>query len=352
MADEVLDNLFFADRTEPAWHNKMIAGIDPARRYTATEVLGLLNGPRILKLPLQTVATRQDDSHIAVPAFAIVRTPFAEHKEEATLGIVREGYNLVTPEQVTEMWDEVTGKHVETAAFLRDAKMFLLTSKLEPIDVRGDTVQMYLALHTWMDGLTASTALTSGVREVCMNTVQLAHDMARQMARFVHDGFVLKRMARWMADVIEQAEHGLPALAQAMNVLADYRLQSPKQEILHVLTSAYPEPKRPALDPLLGKDYAELRERKWQQEARLISDRRKASLDLFLGKGAGMDSRAAAGTAWGLYNAVVECEDWRGRGKGPATDARAAAILVGERADTKGRAYTASMQVARGEVAA
>lgn len=351
MADEVLDNLFFADRTEPAWHGKMIQGIDPAKRYTATEVLGLLNGPRILKLPLETIATRQDGAHIAVPAFAILRTPWGDHKEEATLGIVREGYNLVTPEQVCEMWDDVTGKHVETAAFLRDAKMFLLTSKLDPIDVKGDVVQMYIALHTWMDGLTASSALTSGVREVCMNTVQLAHQLARQQARFVHDGFVLKRMARWMTDVIDVAEHGLPALQQAMNILADYRLQDPKREVLHVLTSAYPEPKRPDADPLLGKDYADLREKKWQQEARLITDRRKASLDLFMGKGTGMDSPAAAGTAWGLYNAVVECEDWRGRGKGPATEARAAAILVGERAEAKQRAYTAAMQVARGEVA-
>lgn len=330
----------------------MISGIDPSRQYTAREVLALLKGPGILKLPLQTIAERQDGSHIAVPAYAIVRSPFGSHKEEATLGIVRDGYNLVTPEQVSDMWDERTGKPVETAAFLRDAKMFLLTAKLDPIDVRGDALQTYLGLHTWMDGMTASTALTSFVREVCMNTVQLAHANAKQMARFVHDAYILERMGRWMAEVIEVAEHGLPALQQAMQVLADYRLQDPKREVVHVLTAAYPTPVKPVPDPYLGKDYADLRQKKWEQEARLVTDRRQAALELFRGRGRGMESVAAAGTAWGLYNAVIEVEDWRGGGKGAVSDARAAAILVGERAEAKGRAYTAAMQVARGEVAA
>ena len=220
------------------------------------------------------------------------------------------------------------------------------------VDVRGDAMQTYLGLHVWMDGLTASTALTSFVREVCMNTVQMAHANAKQLARFVHDGFIADRMGRWMREVIEVAEHGLPALQQAMQTLADYRLQDPKREVLHVLGAAYPSPPRPEVDPLWGKDYAELREKKWQQEARLMTDRRKAALELFKGKGSGMDSKAAAGTAWGLYNAVVEVEDWRGGSRGPASDARASAILVGERAEAKGRAYTAAMEVARGEVAA
>jgi hypothetical protein len=351
MAAELLDNLFFADRAEPAWHGVMKAGIDPTRRYTAREVLDVLGGPSYMKLPLQTIAQRQDGTHITVPAYAIVRTPYGDNKTDATMGIVREGYNLVTPEQVVQMWDDRTGKHVETAAFLREGKLFLLTARLEPIDVVGDTVQMYLGLHTWMDGLTASTALTSGVREVCMNTVQMAHQAAKQMVKFNHDRWILDRMGRWMADVIDQAEHGLPALAEAMRALADYRLQSPKAEVVHVLTAAYPTPPRPEADPTWSKEYTELRNKKWDQEARLITDRRQAALDLFKGRGTGMDSKAAAGTAWGLYNAVVEVEDWRGGARANDADARAAAILVGERAEAKARAWTAAVQVAKGELA-
>lgn len=351
MAAELLDDLFFSERAEPAWHGVLKSGIDPTRTYTAVEVLDVLGGPSYLKLPLQTIATKQDGAHIAVPAYAIVRTPYGTHKDEATMGIVREGYNLVTPEQVAHMWDDRTGKHVETAAYLREGKMFLLTAKLDPIDVVGDVVQMYLGLHTWMDGLSASTALTSGVREVCMNTVQMAHAAAKQMVRFNHDRWILDRMGRWMANVIDEAEHGLPALAEAMNALAGYRLQNPKQEVLHVLTQAYPSPSKPEIDPTWSKEYTELREKKWQQEARLITDRRFAALQLFKGKGTGMDTRAAAGTAWGLYNAVVELEDWRGGARGNDADARAAAVLVGERAEAKTRAWTASVEVAKGELA-
>jgi hypothetical protein len=352
MAAELLDDLFFADRQAPAWHGIMKGGIDPDRRYTAQEVLALLGGPVITKQPLQTVITLADGNHIEVPAYAIVRGPYGSHRDYATLGLVRDGYNLVTPDQVAEMWDDRTGKHVETAAYLRDGKLFLLTAKLEPIDVVGDTVLMYLGLHTWMDGVTASSAITSGVREVCMNTVMAAIAAARQKVSFTHDRFILDRMGRWMADVILQAEGGLPAVAEAMRLLAGYRLQDPKAEVLHVLTSAYPTPPRPQVDPLWGKDYAEMREKKWNQEAALITDRRKAALELFRGRGRGMDSRAAAGTAWGLYNSVVEVEDWRGGSKGPVSDARASAILVGERAEAKARAFTAAMDVAQGRVAA
>lgn len=351
MAAEVLDDLFFSHRAEPAWHGILKAGIDPTRQYTAVEVLDVLGGPSYMKLPLQTIATKQNGEHIAVPAYAIVRTPYGTNKTEATMGIVREGYNLVTPEQVAQMWDDRTGKNAETAAFLREGKLFLLTAKLNPIDVIGDRVQMYLGLHTWMDGLTASTALTSGVREVCMNTVQMAHASAKQMIRFNHDRWILDRMGRWMADVIDNAEHGLPALAEAMTALASYRLQAPKAEVLHVLTNAYPTPVRPEADPTWSKEYTELRLKKWDQEARLITDRRQAALELFKGRGTGMDSKAAAGTAWGLYNAVVEVEDWRGGARGNDADARAAAVLVGERAEAKGRAWTAAVDVAQGKLA-
>src|SRR5262245_17186362 len=250
----------------------MKAGIDPNRRYTAVEVVDHLGGPSYLKLPLQTMATKKDGAHTEVPAFAIIRPPNGPTKTEATMGIVRAGYNLVTPDQVAQMWDDRTGKHVETAAFLREGKLFLLTAKLDPIDVVGDTVQMYLGLHTWMDGLTASTALTSGVREVCMNTVQMAHQAARQMIRFQHDRWILDRMARWMANVIDEAEGGLPALAEAMRALAGYRLQKPKEEVMHVLTAAYPSPNRFDVDPTWSKEYLELREKKWDAEARLITD--------------------------------------------------------------------------------
>jgi hypothetical protein len=351
LSAEVLDDLFFADRTEPGWHNIMKAGLDPERRYTAIEVVAALGGPSYLKLPLETIATRQDGSHIEVPAYAIVRTPFGDHKTEQTMGLVKEGYHLVTPDQSAEMWDARVAKHIETAAFLREGKLFMMGCRLDPLEVRGDEMRIYLNMHIWMDGLTASTAITSPVREVCMNTVQMAHQLARQSARFVHDSYILTRMGRWMADVVDVAEHGLPALQQAMNVLADYRLQNPKQEVLHVLGAAYPAPARPEPDAYLGKDYADLREKKWQQEARLCTDRRKAALDLFAGKGTGMGSRAAAGTAWGLYNAVVEVEDWRGGSKGPVSDARASAILVGERAEAKARAWTAAQEVAAGQLA-
>ena len=61
------------------------------------------------------------------------------------------------------------------------------------------------------------------------------------------------------------------ARPEAMNALADYRLQHPREEVTHVLTQAYPAPNKPQVDPLVSKDLNDLRLRKWESEARLIA---------------------------------------------------------------------------------
>ena len=53
-----------------------------------------------------------------------------------------------------------------------------------------------------------------------------------------------------------------------------------------------------------------------------------------------MDSEACKGTVWGLYNAVVECEDYR---RGGSEKSRATSAVIGDRAVTKQRAFDVAL---------
>ena len=201
-----------------------------------------------------------------------------------------------------------------------------------------------------MDGSTASGTSTQSVRVVCKNTFDAALASSRNKASFVHDQWIMQRMGRWLEDVVERAEAQLPALQEAYNILAAHSLtkarpDSPK-EIKHVLQTAYPALSQYEADPLLDKEINEERAKRRASEIRVVDERRVQAFELFKGAGTGMRSKAAWGTAWGLYQAVVELEDWKGGSKG---DGLAHSVLFGERADTKVRAFNASMAIATGK---
>jgi len=75
----------------------------------------------------------------------------------------------------------------------------------------------------------------------------------------------------------------------------------------------------------------------WEENMNLMKRRRDGARELFEGLGTGMDLKAAKGTMWGAYNAVVECEDYR-RGKSEAVKI-AESSMYGERAASKKRAF-------------
>lgn len=82
-------------------------------------------------------------------------------------------------------------------------------------------------------------------------------------------------------------------------------------------------PRRDAPD-----DVVQLRLEGWERHQLRIRRRREMALSLFEGDGTGMDTPAAKGTLWGLYNAVTETENYR---KGfAAGGVEAEAARVGE----------------------
>jgi len=346
MTADLFGDRFYGGRGKAAWHNR---GFVDDLEHTANEAFDLVGRYNVMKLPLQTVATRQDGTHIMTPAYGLIRPPVDEHGE-AYFGTVSDDYRLVTPQEQVDLWDEKVRRPVETLMALKDGKLFVITAKLPKFDIRGDEIENFLMLWNHLDGGTAAGANTSSVRVVCANTFAASVDASTQKARFVHDSWVLQRMARWMEDVVHVAEAKLPELAEAYDAMAAYGFTRANpnagKEVKHILQATYPQLPAYITDPLMTAEQNQEREKRRASEIRIIDERRVQALELFKGAGTGINSKAAYGTAWGLYQSVVELEDWKGGSKG---NQLAQSVLFGERAETKSRAFDATMAVVTGQ---
>jgi len=345
MPADLFSDKFYGGRGLAAWHQR---GFVDDLEHTANEAFDLIGRYNVMKLPLQTVATRQDGTHIATPAYGIIRPP-VDDQGEAYFGTVSGDYRLVTPQEIVDLCDERVRRPVETMLALKDGKQFVITFKLPKFDVRGDEIENFLMLWNMMDGGTASGANTSSVRVVCANTFAASLGASEQKARFVHDSWILQRMARWMEDVVHVAEAKLPELAEAYDAMAAYGFTRANpnagKEVKHILQATYPQLPAYQPDALMTEEQNKEREKRRLSEIRIVDERRVQALELFKGAGTGIDSRAAYGTAWGLYQSVVELEDWKGGSKG---NQLAQSVLFGERAETKSRAFDATMAVVTG----
>ena len=347
MPAELFGDRFYGGRGQGAWHNR---GFVDDLEHTAADALMLVGYYDVLKLQLQTIVKRQDGTHIEVPYFALVRTPTSDDPTERVFGTVSGDYNLVNPQSFVDLWDSRVRRSVETLLALKEGKMLVVTSRLPKFDVKGEEIENYIMAWSMMDGSTASGTSTQSLRVVCKNTFDAALAQSRNKASFVHDQWILQRMGRWLEDVVERAEAQLPALQEAYEILANHRLTKAQpdavKEVKHVLSEAYPALPPFQADPLFTKEQNEEREKRRTNEIRIVDERRVQAFELFKGSGTGMNTRAAQGTMWGLYQAVVELEDWKGGSKG---DGLAHSVLFGERADTKARAFGAAMAVATGK---
>lgn len=348
MSHEVLGDLFFQSRKQPAWHNIMREGIDADRDYTAREVYDLFGAPKVFLADLQTVARNSKGENFKVPYRAIMRAPLPEDPEPRVFGTVSPEYVLVTPEEVVQLYDENVKRRVQTMMFLREGKLMVITSKFEGFQVKGEDVETYIQIGNWMDGANASTALLSGVCTVCMNTWRMANASAQESYRFVHDKEIRTRMANWFTQVVGRAEKNLPMMRDAMDLLASTRIGSnvdeAKTNVRTVLETAYPYPKMPKHDPLASDEWNTDRLVTYEELKKTVDLRRATATELFVQqRGTGMTMPSRKGTLWGLYQSVVEVEDYR---KGALGANLASAVLFGERAQTKDRAFNAALAIA------
>lgn len=324
-----MHNLFgerFGDQRRPAWHE---LGQVFEAEVSATEAFKRIGSYEVRVAP--AIA-----DGVPLEVNAILRSPTTDDPETRVFGVVSEDYTLITPEDVCSIFDEQVSRPVETIGALGYGETFFLSTHLPTLDVKGDEVENYLLVSNPMTGLQSAEIRVTPMRVVCQNTLIASDRVATQKMKVVHDKQGKQRMAEWLRETYEWAETTTKVLRDLFVVMASKQVRD--REARKLFEYAYPSPGKPNLNA--PKSVHDQRLQWWQDNVALMERRREGAKSLFEGMGTGMDLKAAHGTLWGAYNAVVETEDYR-RGR---TDDQIAASAMGwgvfaERAATKKRAF-------------
>lgn len=319
-------NLFgerFADARKPAWHG---LGTVLNEELSATDALERIGGYEVKLVPATA-------GGVDLKRNAILRSPTPEDPETRVFGIVGDKYTLLTPQDICSIYDEQVSKPIETIGALGEGETFFVSTQLPTLDVKGDEMENYLLISNPMTGLMSAEIRVTPVRVVCQNTLIASDRMSTQKLKIVHDKTAKQRMAEWLRETYSVAETTSKVLKDLFEVMASTKIKSADaDQLFEASYPSPPEPKKNATDKIY-----EQRVKWWDENVKLVERRREGAKTLFEGMGTGMDTKAAKGTLWGAYNAVVETEDYR-RGRGD--DQIGASAVFGERAQAKKRAFS------------
>lgn len=332
MAANIFGNRF-VDNREPAWHRLGLVITEPLSAVAAFKRMGQYE---VDLSPIVIPAHGSREGEILMHQNAIVRSPTEDDPTHRVFGTVSEDYVLIQPIEFCQIWDEHVGEPIETIGALGLGETLFLSTKLPSFDVKGDQVDNYLVSASPMTGGDAAEGRVTPVRPVCQNTLILGGIRATERYRILHTEGAKDRLANWLSEIHDRALERSEAIKAAFNILAKHRVSN--YQTTKVLERAYPFPSKPKLDA--PDDVLTAREEHWEYLVSGAKTRRAAAKELFDGHGQGSEVEAAAGTAWGLYNAVVELEDYR-RGRGIESISKDA--LYGERAKAKARAFEACL---------
>jgi phage/plasmid-like protein (TIGR03299 family) len=330
MAHNLFGERFFSFR-RPAWHG---LGQVLDQEMNAAQAFDLIGAYDVYTEPMTTA------SGLPVPTKAVVRAPVNGEDKPTVLSVVSNDYELVTPRQVVNAWDSAVTRPVETIGALGKGETLFISTKLPTLDVNGDEIENYLLAASPMTGNDAIWIRVTPVRVVCQNTLIASASDSTEKHRVIHDRRAEDRLKQWLEHVYTKAVAKAETMNRAFRAMAATPVT--KEDQSNVLEMVYTMPAMPRRLEMPQEVYIE-RAAKHEYDVRRMQDKRAATLELFEGRGLGSTSSAARGTAWGLYNAVVELEDYSGR----QTTATKESAIVGDRARTKATAYEACLELVR-----
>jgi phage/plasmid-like protein (TIGR03299 family) len=303
---------------KPAWHGLGLVLDEPV---SAVEAFRLYGAYDITKEPLYFA-----DGTPAHRA-ALVRDPVPGDPVRRIFNIVSDSYEHVAPQEFAETWDDATGIGIESlGAIGRGEKMFI-TARLDVADIGQDKVENYLfALADWGGG--AMHVMITPVRVVCQNTVNLGFQNATMRVGIVHLSGARQRLANALMGMADKAQKQNLIIRDAFERLT--RVKISDQQAIQILAAVY--------KPYDLNKYQEHRRYFYEDKNQRIEKSADLAYQLFAGALTGYNE-TTAGTAWGLFQAVVEVENYYVDARKEST--RNANILAGDRAMYMARAYDA-----------
>jgi hypothetical protein len=330
MAHNLFNERFFSLREKP-WHS--LGTVSEVER-SAVEIFNMIT-PYVVTL--EKVFSEVAGSKFELPNQVIVRHPVPDDPSFRTFGVVGPDYTLIDPLRTCEIWDESVTKPVETLGVLAQGESLFITTKLPTFGVAGDEVENYLLLHSPYGNGAIQVRITP-VRVVCQNTLIAAKAQSTESFRIIHDMNVEKHLTKWLSGIVERAERKAKGLEDIFNLMASVQVAE-DADVDQIMSQVYVDPALPRYTP--DPDIFEKREAAYVAALRRIDNNKLRVVECWQGAGTGMDLASTQGTAWGLYNAVVEVEDYRPSAGWAAPEATAHSVLFGERASAKERAFSA-----------
>jgi phage/plasmid-like protein (TIGR03299 family) len=327
MAHNLFGDRFVSVRS-PAWHKLGMVLDEPLSALKAWE----LAGP--YEVQLENLIAAQ--SRTPTTQKAIVRLPCKDDPQYRVLGTVSEIYTLITPTQFCEVWDRCTDARIETIGALGNGETFFVSTKLPSFSIKDDELDNYLLGISPMTGQQAAQVRVTPVRVVCQNTLIAAQRNSSETHRVVHTQDAVGQLAYWFKEVWEDRQAKTEALQEAFLALSNTHVVD--ETVNTLLLATYPDPHRPNVVGI-PKHLAEKRFDKWEQLLRSVQLDRTRVQSLYEGGGTGSTTKAANGTAWGFYNAVVEYEDYGRKASTPANS------LFGSGAKAKERAFQEALAI-------
>lgn len=277
----------FASFREPAWHG--LGTVFDSEVTTSAQMLDLagLSNWNVREESIAVVGS--PSAQFVSPAKAIVATM---PKGDVVLGVTGERYEIVSNESAFSFLQSLhDGARWETAGAIKGGRVvfgsmaFSRDFVLDPTGV-ADRVESYLLVYTSHDGSTGVAGGVTPVRVVCQNTLNAALPGIKQTFKVRHTAKVEERMAAEAAlwrnahTYMDAFEAEARALFEAPATDADY---------FSIVSDLFPEPE------------ADVKGARTKWENRL---------GLFSQAWQGEPNAGIRGTAWGVFNALTEANQW------------------------------------------
>lgn len=208
------------------------------------------------------------------------------------LGLVSDRYKVVQPAEVLEFFRDLTaagGYQLETAGVLKDGgKYWALATNGQSVNLSGDIIKPYLLLATACDGTLATTADFTAVRVVCQNTLSMALGSAGNAIKVRHTTKFDPKKVKDQLGIGETFDQFVGTVENmASRSISDAAAAS-------VIWSLFGDNDKPQTA---------------RDQPKQTRDKIESVWNLFKGKAHGAELVTAAGTPWGLLNAVTEYVD-------------------------------------------
>lgn len=290
----------FASHREPAWHGLGTVFHQEVTDYSTMLDLAGLSGWDVREMPIAVQDTvwsdeTEDfvdtvyDADFVVPAKAIVATI---GDREVVLGLTGDRYEIVQNEEAFSFLQSLhDGARWETAGAIKGGRVVFGSMAFErnfTLDPNGvaDVVESYLLMHTSHDGSTGVGGGVTPTRVVCQNTLNVALGNIKNTFKMRHTQSVKARMEAEAA--LWRHAHGyMDAFEKEAQAL--YAQEATDAQYFGIVETMFPKPENDVKGAV----------KKWETRQ-----------ETFAQAWNGAPNAGIKGTAWGVFNALTEANQW------------------------------------------